>query len=228
MINTFLKIQKLLIILVSLQFYCNGVSAQYKTFVLTAKGDTINAVDKKGLKQGKWIVKFGELRGEPGYEDEGIFKNDKKVGRWRRYNLNSDLLAVENYRFGGKEGQQQYFTMQGELVREESWRAYNPDAPYDTIAIYSNSDNNMISEYKIVKAEPYSVKDGEWKYYDPTSGRLLKSEVYERGTLRKDPVTAMIQDDKPKKKIKPKEVMEFEKKNSGKKKVKLREGQTGY
>ena len=43
--------------------------------------------------------------------------------------LQSDLLAVENYKLGGKDGLCQYFTPMGELIREENWRAYNPDHP---------------------------------------------------------------------------------------------------
>lgn len=224
----FLKIQQLAVIILLFQMFLTKGFAQYKDYQLTEKGDTLNAVDKKDQKQGKWVIRVGELRGEPGYEDEGIFKDGKKEGKWRRYNLNGDLIATENYKFGGKDGIQQYFTMLGDIVREESWRAYNPDAPYDTIPIYSNTENNTIKEYKIVKAEQYSVRDGEWKYYEPETGRLIKTEVYDRNALHKDPVPTDVATDAPKKKVKPKEVLDFEKKNSGKKKVKLREGQTGY
>ena len=225
--NMRLKIQKLTFIILLLQFFFDKAVAQYKTFELTANRDTINAIDKKDLKQGKWVIKVGEVRGEPGYEEEGIFKDGKKEGVWRRYNLNGDLIALENYRYGGKDGSQQYFTMMGDLVREEGWKAYNPDAPYDTIPIYGTGNNEII-DYKIVKAEQYSVKHGSWKFYDPATGRLMKSETYDRGFLPKEPdANVVITDDKTKK-VKPKEVLEFEKKNSGKKKVKLRNGQTDY
>ena len=190
------------------------------------KNDTINAIDQHNLKQGKWLISVPELRGEPGYEEEGIFKDGKKEGVWRRYSSDGDILAIENYRFGGKDGTQQYFTKLGDLVREESWRAYNPDAPYDTIPVYGTESNQVIS-YKIVKADQYSVRNGEWKFYDPSTGRLIKTEEYDHGHLQTQPASADVADDKPKPKVKPQEVLEFEKKNSGKKKVKLREGQTG-
>lgn len=222
-----LKIQKLVVIfLVGFLFFSN-VSAQYKTYQLTDNGDTLNAIDKKDQKQGKWVIRTDELRGEPGYEDEGVFKDGKKEGKWRRYNLNGDLIATEYYKFGGKDGKQQYFTPMGDIIREESWHSYNPDAPYDTIAIYGNTENNSATSYKIVKVEQYSVRDGEWKYYEPATGRIIRTELYDRGSLHKDPV-ADVATDAPKKKVKPQEVLDFEKKNSGKKKVKLREGQTGY
>lgn len=198
---------------------------QYKDYKLSVKNDTINAVDYNNLKQGKWIISVPELRGEPGYEEEGVFKDGKKEGVWRQYSLNSDILGIENYRFGGKDGLQRYFTKMGDLVREENWRAYNPDAPYDTIPVYGTGSNEVIS-YKVVKAEQYSVRNGEWKYFDPSTGRLIKSEFYDSGHLRPEQ-QADVASDKPRAKVKPQEVIDFEKKNSGRKKVKLREGQTG-
>jgi hypothetical protein len=200
--------------------------SQYKEYKISVKNDTINAIDMHNLKQGKWVVSVPELRGEPGYEEEGIFKDGKKEGVWRRYNLNSDIIAIENYRFGGKDGTQQYFTNLGDLLREENWRGYNPDTPYDTIPVYGTNNNEIIN-YKIVKAEQYSVANGEWKYYDPSTGRIIKTEVYDRGHLQKPEMSDVVSDDKPKVTPKPQEVLDYEKKNSGKKKVKLREGQTG-
>src|SRR3981081_1151341 len=114
-----------LIVILLLLFFIKG-TAQYKEFTLSAKGDTLNAIDKKGLKQGKWVNTVGEIRGEPGYEEEGLYKDDKKTGPWRKYNSTGDILAVENYRFGGKDGIQQYFSFLGNLEKQEEWRGFNP------------------------------------------------------------------------------------------------------
>lgn len=224
--NTLLKIQKLTFIFVLIQLFSTEGSAQYKTYELTVDRDTINAIDNKNQKQGMWVISTPELRGEPGYEEEGKFKDGKKTGVWRRYNLNGDLIAIENYKYGGKDGLQQYFTMMGDLGREESWKAYNPDAPYDTIPIYGTGSNEILN-YKIVKAEQYSVKHGKWKWYDPLSGRVVRSEIYDRGFLPTEEPTVATTDDKTKK-VKPAEVLQYEKKNAGKKKVKTRDGATGY
>lgn len=221
------RAQKLILVFILIQLFLIKGFTQYKEFKLTDKGDTINAIDNKNLKQGKWIIRVEELRGEPGYEEEGVFIDGKKDGLWRRYTFKSDLIAIENYLYGGKDGVQQYFNQFGDLIREESWRGYNPDAPYDTIPVYGTGSNEILS-YKIVKAEQYSIKHGEWKFYDPATGRIIKSEMYEHGALQKPPEETAVADEKPKKIEKPKEVLEFEKKNSGRKKVKLREGQTGY
>ncbi len=226
MIYRNLKVLKLVLIICLLQIFTSNGFAQLTNYILTDRGDTLNGIDRKGFKQGKWVIRVNEVRGEPGYEEEGIFKNGQKEGVWKRFNPNSDLIGLENYRFGGKDGVQQYYTMLGDLVRVEGWRAYNPDAPYDTIPIYGQGNGEIIS-YKVVKAEQYSVKHGEWKFYEPVTGRLLKTEKFDRGFPIKDPDKSVTADANPKKKVKPREVLEYEKKHSGKKKVKEREGQTG-
>lgn len=198
--------------------------AQYKDYKLNTRGDTINIIDKKGLKQGKWVIHMEELRGEPGYEEEGMFKDNEKDGYWRRYTLDGDLLAVEHYKLGGKDGLQQYYSFVGELVREETWKGYNPDAPYDTVAVYGTGSNEIL-EYRIVKAAPYSVKNGPWRYYQ--GGMIIKTEEWERNNLA-SPVAdpGLTLKPKPKNVEKTAEMLEWERKNKGKKKV-LRDGSTG-
>jgi len=223
-----LKIRQLLVLtILQFLFFMNG-TAQYKSYQLNAEGDTLNAIDKNDMKQGKWVIKVEPLRGEPGYEEEGVFKNNNKEGIWRKYSLVGDIIAVEFYKLGGKDGIQQYYTYLGDLIREESWRGYDPDAPYDTIAVYGEGNNEII-DYKIVKAEQYSVKHGEWKYYDPGTGRLVKVERYERGHLEtptdNSKTAAAAPVEKKKEVQKTPEMLEWEKKNKGKKKV-VRDGRT--
>ena len=222
-----LKIRQLLLLtIIQFLFLMNG-AAQYKTYKFSAEGDTLNAIDKNDMKQGKWMLHVEPLRGEPGYEEEGMFVKNNKEGIWRKYSLTGDIIAVEFYKLGGKDGVQQYYTYLGDLIREESWRGYDPDAPYDTVAVYGEGNNEII-EYKIVKAEQYSVKHGEWKYFDAGTGRLVKVEKYERGHLETpgdNTKTATPAAAKKKEVEKTPEMLEWEKKNKGKKKV-VRDGRT--
>lgn len=202
---------------------------KYKEYKINSKGDTINAILQDGKKDGKWVIHVDELRGEPGYEEEGIYKKGEKDGFWRKYNLEGDLIGLEHYILGGKDGLQQYFTYLGDLIREENWKGYNPESPYDTIPIYG-MDNNEILEYKLVKAEPYSVKNGEWRYYEPGSGRLLKLEQWDHNNLvkpnqpKKEPE---VENNGKKKEVdKTAEMLQWDKKNRNKKKA-LRDGKTG-
>ena len=222
-----LKIRYLCIVAIIQFAFVSNSFAQYKEFKLNAQGDTINAITKDGQKQGKWVLHIDEVRGEPGYEEEGVYKKGVKDGFWRRYNLEGDLIAVEHFVLGGKDGLQQYYTYLGDLLREENWKGYNPDAPYDTIAVYGTGSNEIV-DYKIVKAEPYSVKDGEWRYYEPGSGRLIKTEQWARNNLLVPggPKKEVATTDKAKKPEKTAEMLEWEKKNKGKKKA-LRDGKTG-
>jgi antitoxin component YwqK of YwqJK toxin-antitoxin module len=196
------------------------VIAQYKQFSLNQNGDTINAINNDGKKVGKWVIEVGELRGEPGYVEEGVYKKGEKHGYWRKYTTLGDLLAVENYIYGGKAGLQQYFTFLGELEHEENWKGYNPDAPYDTIPVYGTGSGEIV-DYKIVKAEPYSVKDGEWRYYE--AGRLLRTEQWSNNNIVNPAAPKVVTSKqpyvKPEKVEKTPSMLDWEKKHRGKKYV---------
>jgi len=211
-----------------------STSAQLKNYIIGVKGDTLNRVDGNGLKQGRWVSHVDALRGEPGYEEEGVYKDGKKEGTWRSYSLEGDLLSVENYKWGYKNGQCQYFNLFGR-VREESWKAIDPKNPYDTIDV---PDLNTDAVYKrVVKVDAFTVKHGTWNYYDPQTGAIVKSEEYVLDQLQdpskkkiaigKTDSTGLKKDSLTTSKMKPQEVLDYEKKNSGKKKIKVRDGATG-
>ena len=218
-----------------------SAQAQWKNYMIGAKGDTLNRIDMKGFKQGPWVVHIDDLRGERGYEEEGIYWNDKKEGTWRRFSLEGDLIAVENYRYGYKDGKNTYFNYQGELLREESWRAIDPKNPYDTVNVYDLQDPTKVVGRKAIKVEPNSYKNGTWRFYDPQMGTIEKTEewVMDKPKEKPKPVeddlspidvnTGEVTVKKDEKKVmtKPQAVLDFEKKNAGKKKIKVRTGSTG-
>jgi antitoxin component YwqK of YwqJK toxin-antitoxin module len=214
-------------ILIAALLFSTEAYAQLKDYKLNANGDTLNRVDMNGMKQGIWVNRFETLRGEPGYEEEGIYKNDRKEGEWKLFSLMGDLVGIENYRWGLKDGICQYFTVHGELRLEQRWIALNPDKQYDTLVV---EDIDKLDSYNtvIVKNEGASLKHGTWKYYDPVSGMIVRTETYTLGKQEKDQQEPLVTAPSEKKKVeKPKEVLEFEKKNSGKKKVKYKDGSTG-
>jgi antitoxin component YwqK of YwqJK toxin-antitoxin module len=204
----------------------NGYS-QWKDYKLINDGkDTINRIDRKDMKQGEWVIRVESLRGEPGYEEEGVFENNRKEGEWRLFSLMGDLVGIEHYRWGNKDGVAQYFSNHGDLRLEQSWKALNPDKAYDTIMV---EDIDKLNSYRevIIKNEGVALKHGTWKYYDANGGGILKTENYVFGKLEADnSSTAAAVQAEPKKVSKPKEVLEFEKKNSGKKKVRYQDGST--
>jgi hypothetical protein len=220
-------------------------TAQCKDYIISAKGDTLNCTDRKGLKQGPWVVKVESLRGERGYEEEGYFKNDIKDGTWRRFSLEGDLIAIENYRWGQKDGRNLYMTYMGEPLREEYWRAIDPQNPYDTVKVYDVNDPTKVLGTKVVKIETLAVKHGTWKYYGE-GGVIEKTEEWVMDKPKvNETATAAVEDDlapidvssgktanstkanENKAVKKPQAVLDYEKKNSGKKKIKVRDGSTG-
>lgn len=212
-----------------------AANAQWKSYRLTNSGDTINCIDNKDLRQGKWAIKVEGLRGEPGYDEEGIYKDGKKEGIWRVYTTMGDLAALESYRWGNKNGKSQYYNIAG-IVREESWKAVNPENPFDTVEVFDPIDPYKV-ERKVVKIEGTTVKHGTWKYYESGSGTLIKTENYfldkvvdpgkayaaDGSVIPSDSTDVKITKASPK--IVPKEVTDFEKK-IGKKKVKVIDGRT--
>jgi hypothetical protein len=195
-----------------------------KDYTVGPKGDTLNCTDKNDKKQGPWVNHFDEVRGEPGYEEEGFYKNGRKEGTWRLYNLQGDLTGLEHYKWGNKDSVCQYFGMNGGLLREEGWKALNPEKQYDTFQI---EDVLRADHYStvIVKNEGVAIKDGTWKFYDPMTGTVARTETYTLGKLEKPASQESSATAAPKTVTKPKEVLDFEKK-VGKKKVKVQDGST--
>lgn len=215
-----------LLLLVSNVAFC-----QWKDYIIGVKGDTLNRVDKSGRKQGPWVLKYDQVRGEPGFEEEGQFVDDRKEGTWRKYSPMGDLLAVQQYRWGFLDGPSQYFNVAGNIVREESWRAFNPDKQYDTVDVEDVMNPGNYSQV-IIKNEGSSLKHGTWKFYDPGTGFINKTEFYLLGKIDKSNEPATLATDTlsvaRKKTAKPKEVLDYEKKNAGKKKIRVRDGAVNY
>lgn len=221
-----LKISQFILTAIVCLFLNANAFAQYKSFKIGVKKDTLNRVLINGQKEGKWVIEVAELRGEPGYVEEGLYNKGYKNGVWRKYSVEGDLLAVENYFNGGKDGEQQYYTYMGDLVRIENWKGYDPAKPYDTVAVYGEGNNEII-DFKISKAEPYSVKQGEWKYFNPENGQLVRTEMWELNNIKLPENKAKVVATAAKKEVpKTAEMLEWERKNKGKKKV-VRDGSTG-
>jgi hypothetical protein len=239
-------------LLIAVLFISLTSSAQWKSYSFTPKRDTINRIDLKGMKQGPWVERVAPLRGEDAFDEQGFYKDDKKEGTWKRFSPEGDLLAVEGYYLGMKTGKCKYYLYTGELEREESWRAIDPKNPYDTIDVVDINDPSKVLRKEIVKIEPMSYKHGTWTYYDTEASTIKSTEEWVMNKRKEDVVvtdtnnddlapidvakgsnnksktnSSTAQTDEKKQVAKPKEVMDFEKKNSGKKKIKVRDGNTG-
>jgi hypothetical protein len=226
-----------LLLLISIQSF----GQKWKSFTISPKGDTLNRVDQQGRKQGPWVLREEALRGNPGFEEQGHFLDDKKNGRWVRFSLIGDIIAEENYRWGALDGRQKYYTQIGDLEREESWRAVDPyKGNFDTVNVYDVIDPSKVIDRVVVPVTPgTSNKHGLWTYYDPRTGFIETKERYfmnkiqtntdgvDDGLIDPSTSTGKAASDSVKKVSKPQVILDYEKKNSGKKKVKTRDGKTG-
>ena len=218
---------------------------QWKNYIISVRGDTLNRVDMNGKKQGPWVIHVDDLRGEQGYDEQGYYADDKKDGKWVKFSLMGDKLAEENFRWGSLDGKSRYYTRRGGLVREETWRAIEPGRVFDTVDVLDVLDPSKVIDRVVVKVEGQTMKHGTWTYYDPEWGTIVKTENYWADKLRTDDGLTSADDDdlKPidltgtkaktdntgKKTIsKPQAILDYEKKNSGKRKIKVRDGSTGH
>ncbi|MEP6467756.1 MAG: hypothetical protein ABJB05_15710 [Parafilimonas sp.] len=226
--------------LIAIAFFLTKPSfGQCKTYELNAKHDTINCTDFQNLQEGKWITRVVNNHGEPGYQTEGVYIDGKKEGAWTTYNLMGDVIAEENYKWGNKNGVCRYYNLIG-MIREESWKAIDPLHPYDTVRVY-HLDNPDKYDLRVMKVESSTVKHGTWTYYDPERGTITKTEEYVIDQLitNKKKSNQALNDSLTNaqnnpadslsiaNKNKPPEVLQYEKKNSNKKKIKVRDGATG-
>lgn len=199
--------------------------SQWKDYKVNNNGDTLNRLDMLGRKQGPWLNRYESNRGEPGYEEEGWYTNNRKEGEWRLFGMQGDLVGVEFYKWGLKDSVCKYYSKHGELRLEQSWRAMNPDKQFDTLVV---EDPDKFDTYRtvIIKNEGSSIKHGVWKYYDPETGAIVRTESYLLGELEKGKTKTAAPVAK-KEVTKPKEVLDFEKKNAGKKRIRVQDGSTG-
>ena len=229
------KLKYLITVLVLCCFVFKG-QAQWKTYKLSDRGDTLNCVDVKGLKQGKWLMKIPALRGTAGHDEEGEFIDDRKEGIWRSYNEQGDLMAVESFKWGLLNGRSQYYSVLG-LEREEGWWAIDPTKKYDTVDVPDLYEDGKFKSV-VVKNEYRSLRQGRWNWYDPQTGFVQRTEEFIRDSsvnplamfgikTREKPARAdsVLAGKKP---AKPNIVEAWEKKNAGKKKVVVRDGSAGY
>ncbi|RYY61100.1 MAG: hypothetical protein EOO05_07590 [Chitinophagaceae bacterium] len=214
---------------------------QWKSFTISPRGDTLNRVDQKDRKQGPWVNQVPELRGEQGYDEQGYYIDDKKDGLWKRFAVSGDKIAEETFRWGALDGKARYYNRTGALIRLESWRAVDPAKTMDTVDVLDIKDPSKVIDRVVVKLEGQTMKHGQWIYYDPEWGNVEKVENYFMDKLRTDDEVAATgggDDDELKpidvtkkkeeaEKKKPQAILDYEKKNSGKKKVRVRDGSTG-
>jgi len=99
----------------------NGLYQSYETFL----GDTINRVDKTGMKQGRWIYFGKDRKGwmnrmfkRDQVAEEGRYTDDKKQKLWKSYHATGKLKSEINYIDDEPEGKARFFNADGKIMLE--------------------------------------------------------------------------------------------------------------
>jgi antitoxin component YwqK of YwqJK toxin-antitoxin module len=155
-----------------------------------------NQTDAAGLKQGIWLKKYSN--GNPLYE--GVFKDNKPVGVFKRYYEDGKLQSVLTYDQSGKNANAVFYHPNGKKAaegvysaqkKEGLWKYYSPVTDEYLVSEdnYSADQRNGLSRKFYPSgavAETLSfikgTKDGEWiQYYD--DGKLCLKGFYVNGRL---------------------------------------------
>ncbi|MBS0032249.1 toxin-antitoxin system YwqK family antitoxin [Chitinophaga sp. 22321] len=137
-----------------------------------------NQRDAQHRKQGYWVEEVGEVRGEPGYTWEGVYRNDRKEGVWKKTNTIGNLIAEENFKNNVLDGYCKYYFPNGKLNEEGAFISTEVEGQRDTILIIDPVTNAETPTEIVRKGN--SVRNGVWKLYDEETGKMVK-EYYKRG-----------------------------------------------
>jgi len=162
--------------------YSLAVAAIYCSFLAVSaqEGKAINQRDKDGKQTGVWYIKEPATRGEPGFSQFGSYEHGNKTGIWYTADDKGSITAIETYKYNFKDGEAQYFE-DGQLVCVGHFRALNPRIETDTVLLV----HPETGEEKIVyiPTERGSVKHGRWRFYDETTGRLIREQQWQADEL---------------------------------------------
>jgi antitoxin component YwqK of YwqJK toxin-antitoxin module len=157
------------------------------------KHDSINWVDSKGMKQGKFCKT--DRNGKTVYV--GYFRNNKPYGTFHYYDEDGKISAISVFSADGKSCHTQMFHRTGQIwakgkyvnqQRDSTWEFYNSDTLVARETYLNGKENGLsISYYAgggIVDQYTYKngIKDGPWKEYNPT-GKLKGEGTYVNGCL---------------------------------------------
>lgn len=160
-------------------------------FVCGMAQEKINQTDSKNQKQGAWIENVPELRGEPGYSWEGVYRNNRKEGAWKKYTPQGTLIADETYKNNVLNGPAKYYFPDGKLSMRGNFIATDIDGQKDTIKVI-DAVTSEEKEVEIVR-QGNPVMHGEWRVFDEESGKYV-TQYYEFGELKGSPTPAAPQD----------------------------------
>jgi antitoxin component YwqK of YwqJK toxin-antitoxin module len=140
------------------------IHAQIISFEKGINGDTINAVDNFGKKQGKWIIKGKNKQGTcytaEQKVEEGKYLDNRKIGKWLEYYCNGNLKNQVTFQNGRPEGYVIMYHESGKIMEEGNWKNGRWTGSYKLY--YENGQ--LQHEFNFNTS---GKREGNIKYYHP-------------------------------------------------------------
>lgn len=138
--------------------------AQPQSFELDPSNgkDSINIIDFKGLKQGRWII-FGKSKPNTCYQptskvEEGKYTDNRKNGIWKEYFCNGNTKNKITFQNGRPDGYAVMYHENGKVSEEGTWKINKWVGNYKLY--YDNG--NVQQEFTF---NPTGKREGPQKYY---------------------------------------------------------------
>jgi antitoxin component YwqK of YwqJK toxin-antitoxin module len=210
-----LSLKKILLLSGTLAFSA-GFSQSFELDPVTKK-DTINLIDFKGMKQGRWIV-YGKSHPDTCYArtskvEEGQYGDNRKKGIWTSYFCSGNIYKKITFQNGRPDGYAIFFHENGKTAEEGTWKANK------WLGSYKNYyDNGQVQQEftfnqagKREGAQKYFYKDGtpqiEGNWNNGKENGLV-TEYHPDGSVKKtvnyangNADVASIKEFKPKKEV---------------------------
>ncbi|MBI4931396.1 MAG: toxin-antitoxin system YwqK family antitoxin [Bacteroidetes bacterium] len=139
-------------------------------------GDTLNAVDAAGLRQGYWIV-FNSIKKLPNYPtdakvEEGNYADSKKAGIWKTYFPNGNLKGEITYTNNRASGYAKMYQENGKLMEEGVWENNRWVGEFKSY----HENGQTFCDFKYTKG---GKREGEQTYYYDNGQLMMKGEMKE-------------------------------------------------
>lgn len=160
-----------------------SIFAQNGKETKSAADENLNKKDKQNRKQGMWFYNVPGQFGDPPYMEFGAYKDDQKTGLWYKLSKEQQLISIENYKQNVLDGQSQYFD-NGKLYCIGHYRGIYSKYAYDSFLVV----NPLTLEDTLVvtPSEQGYTKHGNWRYYNPVTGHLVREAEYQVDILLKE------------------------------------------
>lgn len=139
------------------------------SFEILENGDTINRLDSKNKRHGKWLAEYPAHHEEPAYIEIGNYVKGAKQGLWKTYYPNGLLIAEVNFKNDLKDGEARYYE-EGSLICIGNYLALNAKNAFDTVYVEQVDKDEL--RPVIVKTDVGSIRHGSWTYYEPPSKEI--------------------------------------------------------